>query len=385
MASKKIGVDRLNKYVGYECPVCKKEFQPEDDVVVCPVCGAPHHRACYQQNGGCALESRHSLGQEWQPPRSDNRASANAGAVCPVCGFSLASGAQFCPNCGSLLGSVPGQDRADGGSGWEGPPPPRQETRQNSSWAGSQGSPWGGAENNGPQNSWGGPGPGWQGGGPRQGPWNGATPPPYGRFASPFAGMDMNEEIDGITAKEYAAMVGPSSPYYLARFRAMADRRSVSWNWGAFFFNFLYFFYRKMYAVGALLLALFVASLLPSFLFTWEYLQELVASGAAIAFPLPQIYTPHMDQLMLMQSFLRTLWFVVMLLCGLWANRLYFSAAKNTILRIRQDSRCQDVSFYIRSLTLRGGVSKGSVAAVVGILFLAYMCFSYVVGLTILG
>ena len=100
VASKKIGVDRLNKYVGYECPVCKKEFQPEDDVVVCPVCGAPHHRACYQQNGGCALESRHSLGQEWQPPRSDNRASANAGAVCPVCGFSLASGAQFCPNCG---------------------------------------------------------------------------------------------------------------------------------------------------------------------------------------------------------------------------------------------------------------------------------------------
>ena len=235
------------------------------------------------------------------------------------------------------------------------------------------------------------PNGGWRGqADPRQGGWNGPQggpggPFPYSRYAPPFAGIDMNEEIDGISVKEYAAMVGPNAPYYITRFKAMASRRVVSWNWGAFFFNFLYFFYRKMYAIGALLAVLFVTSLLPTFLFTWEYLQELVASGAAMSFPLPQIYTPHMDQLMLMQSFLRTLWFVVMILCGLWANRLYFSAVKNTILKIRQDPRSQDVSFYIRALSARGGISKGAVLLVVGILFLAYMTFSYVVGMTILG
>ena len=31
-------------YTGIPCPVCHKEFTPEDDIVVCPECGAPYHR-----------------------------------------------------------------------------------------------------------------------------------------------------------------------------------------------------------------------------------------------------------------------------------------------------------------------------------------------------
>lgn len=364
-------------------------------MVVCPVCGAPHHRDCYRQNGGCALESQHHLGKEWQPPQSAGTQSA-PGAVCPVCGSPAVPGAQYCPRCGTPLAAPnnpeqpprsAGQDFNPSGQPWGSPwNAPGQGNNPQNPWGSQQnGAPFGGADPNANPNG------GWRGqADPRQGGWNGPQggpggPFPYSRYAPPFAGIDMNEEIDGISVKEYAAMVGPNAPYYITRFKAMASRRVVSWNWGAFFFNFLYFFYRKMYAIGALLAVLFVTSLLPTFLFTWEYLQELVASGAAMSFPLPQIYTPHMDQLMLMQSFLRTLWFVVMILCGLWANRLYFSAVKNTILKIRQDPRSQDVSFYIRALSAQGGISKGAVLLVVGILFLAYMTFSYVVGMTILG
>ena len=35
------GVDFLANYTGARCPVCNKRFTDNDDIVVCPVCGAP--------------------------------------------------------------------------------------------------------------------------------------------------------------------------------------------------------------------------------------------------------------------------------------------------------------------------------------------------------
>ena len=37
----------MNKYVNVPCAKCGKPFTEDDDVVVCPDCGAPHHRSCY--------------------------------------------------------------------------------------------------------------------------------------------------------------------------------------------------------------------------------------------------------------------------------------------------------------------------------------------------
>ncbi len=31
-------------FTGIKCPVCGKAFTDEDDIVVCPKCGAPYHR-----------------------------------------------------------------------------------------------------------------------------------------------------------------------------------------------------------------------------------------------------------------------------------------------------------------------------------------------------
>ncbi|MBQ9227667.1 MAG: DUF2628 domain-containing protein [Eubacterium sp.] len=45
-----------------KCPVCGKAFREDDDVVFCPDCGTPHHRACYQQLTHCANEARHAEG-----------------------------------------------------------------------------------------------------------------------------------------------------------------------------------------------------------------------------------------------------------------------------------------------------------------------------------
>lgn len=58
------------------CPVCRTRFVEKADVVVCPICGTPHHRACYLINNKCALEDLHAKGWSWNgllPDEEDER------------------------------------------------------------------------------------------------------------------------------------------------------------------------------------------------------------------------------------------------------------------------------------------------------------------------
>ncbi len=47
------------------CVLCHAYLFPEDDVVYCPVCGAPHHRECYNSIGKCALEEFHGTENQY--------------------------------------------------------------------------------------------------------------------------------------------------------------------------------------------------------------------------------------------------------------------------------------------------------------------------------
>ncbi len=50
---------------GLQCARCKAYLFDEDDLVYCPVCGAPHHRDCYNALGHCALEEFHGTENEY--------------------------------------------------------------------------------------------------------------------------------------------------------------------------------------------------------------------------------------------------------------------------------------------------------------------------------
>ena len=50
---------------GVTCVRCHAYLFPEDDVVYCPVCGAPHHRECYNELGHCALEEFHGTDKQY--------------------------------------------------------------------------------------------------------------------------------------------------------------------------------------------------------------------------------------------------------------------------------------------------------------------------------
>lgn len=55
----------MTRFENKLCPACRIRFVKNADVVVCPTCGTPHHRACYSIKGKCALEELHAEGWSW--------------------------------------------------------------------------------------------------------------------------------------------------------------------------------------------------------------------------------------------------------------------------------------------------------------------------------
>ena len=53
-------------YTGEKCVVCNNVFDDESDVVVCPDCGAPHHRECYKKENRCGLYENHAGKIKWK-------------------------------------------------------------------------------------------------------------------------------------------------------------------------------------------------------------------------------------------------------------------------------------------------------------------------------
>jgi hypothetical protein len=102
------------RYENEPCAGCGAALQPaQEDIVVCPDCGAPMHRACWQAAHQCPLQKQHDPGFRWQPtiaPALAVEAEAAAGQpqvssarICPNCGEECASDAARCDNCGADL------------------------------------------------------------------------------------------------------------------------------------------------------------------------------------------------------------------------------------------------------------------------------------------
>lgn len=55
----------MDEYKGCLCELCNKEFGEDDDIVVCPDCGTPMHRACWNERRACPNEALHANGFSW--------------------------------------------------------------------------------------------------------------------------------------------------------------------------------------------------------------------------------------------------------------------------------------------------------------------------------
>ena len=56
------------------CNGCNQPIQDGDDIVVCPVCGTPQHRECWQKSSDCVNSHLHQEGFVWQKSAVDEPA-----------------------------------------------------------------------------------------------------------------------------------------------------------------------------------------------------------------------------------------------------------------------------------------------------------------------
>lgn len=83
------------------CACCKAYLFEEDDVVYCPVCGAPHHRDCYNKTGHCSLEALHGTENEYNPEAQENikPPEKEKYKTCNICGETYSAELKGCPKC----------------------------------------------------------------------------------------------------------------------------------------------------------------------------------------------------------------------------------------------------------------------------------------------
>ena len=185
----------MAEYTKLNCPVCGEEFKEDDDIVVCPICGTPHHRECFKKEGKCANEHWHKEGKvfdaeaeraEKETVFTDEVTEEKPQITCPRCGYENRADAVFCNKCGIPL---------------------------------SQGVP------------------------------NGEGAPKGMTFSigfNPFIPA-ADEKIDGIEAWKLSAVVKENVPKFLMQFKAMYQSgKKISFNFCAMFFGWTYFLYRKM-------------------------------------------------------------------------------------------------------------------------------------------
>ena len=169
------------KYKGVHCPHCGKEFKETDQILICPDCGAPYHKACIQELGQCQFQELHAKGESWQPPKTaaeeaEERCDGMASRRCSRCGTLNSPDKLFCEVCGTPLNREDKEENPDQPGGFQ-------------------------QFGNGSQQA----GPGFY-------------QMPYNPYTTPFGGLGADEEIEEIPVKDLALYVKENTHYFLPKF-----------------------------------------------------------------------------------------------------------------------------------------------------------------------
>lgn len=79
-------------------------------------------------------------------------------------------------------------------------------------------------------------------------------------YPGSLIGVSDISDIDGVKAQTVAEFVAVNTQSYIPKFSNISKQRKISWNWAAFLFPEGWFFYRKMYKVGALIFSVILAA-----------------------------------------------------------------------------------------------------------------------------
>ena len=259
-------------YEGLSCPVCTKTFLPDEDIVVCPQCGLPHHRACWKSIGRCYADNKHGTSEQWSRNAVHTEAAASAATnanICPKCGAANAQYAEFCSRCGCDLS---------------------------------------------PDD------------------WHSATVASDAREYAPYRASSNSygtpsESLGGVSTEELAAVVGNNTSYYIPRFQRMNRGQSGGWNWATFLLSPFWLFYRKQYLLGVIYFCVYVLSGVTSAIITANVPVEANLTQMTQIIQTHVLFYPWMA--------VYSIWVAMKIVLGIKGNALYFSHCKRKVCSIK--------------------------------------------------
>ncbi len=296
----------MNEERNSKCQICKGYLFEDDDIVICPECGAPHHRDCWQTVGHCGLQEDHGTDRQYDKLKKvEETAQSEAAQKCRFCGkTSKTKGAEFCPYCGQPY---------------------------NGNGVHPHGAPF--VVQNGTIN------------------------------IDPYGGVPKDTKIEGVTVKDIATFTGNNSARYVHKFKDLNKGNKKSWNWLAFLFPSAWCLSRKMFANGILFLILAVASSLCTIPFA-ETLNSLGDISTMTRNELVNLATENIGAFTPLTWVMSALGIVLLaiphVICGLMGDWMYRCFALDKIKSIRDDKKTED---YEETLA-----HKGSTNLLLGIL-----------------
>lgn len=341
-------------YKGIKCPVCEKPFTDNDDVVVCPKCGAPYHRACYMEKGDCIFTDLHDNGGTWsapEPPEAPNPAHEIKDKECPNCGVLNAHSALFCNICGASLTGSPEQHRNTGYGNYNGNNQPNSNSGYNTN---GYPSPMGGAHHGG---------------------FGGAS-----FVFDPMGGTNPSEMLaDNVTYGDVSKVVQQNSAYYLSVFKNASAYKRNKFNFSAFLFSGGWMIYRKQYKPGilvtALMLLLYVGRMALSYFVTLPIVENALETSGVVYTEMTYVQLvnllsqylaerPGEFALFCTPMLCLVLMLVVMLVVGFTGNKMYMRHCIRTVQKIKGTSQ-NESDVEVRYNT-HGGVNTASAFCLLG-------------------
>ena len=326
-----------------QCPVCSKKFQKDDDIVVCPKCGAPYHRECYDKNGRCIFPDLHKSGKSWREvydntPQTDVQKDDKPFIVCPQCGEKNNKDSFICSNCGSILSEknkTPGDSKSayDQLKEFMNRDPDDEDTDNF----------YDDFNNSGNRN-------------------------PFIFFIDPMGGVSKDEDFNGVKGSELAKFVRANTPYYMPIFKKIKYENRSRFNFAAFFLTGGWYLYRKQYFTGAIISILYLTLAIARYLVTVWFAADLwkevytAVSASGISHPdYNDIFnwafshnSPNELFLMMLPYMLSTVTFILQLVCGFIANRSYYHHCIQKVLSIKKSQSSEKINYIISE---KGGVN----------------------------
>ena len=303
-------------FKNYKCPVCDTFFKDGDDVVVCPECGAPHHRECYEKENRCAFDDKHAEGFDFEDYTAEQAYEAQTDSedpnliICPRCNAQNQKGMFYCGNCGFPIGAQAPNAQQFNQNGQAQQNYQNTQTQQN-----------GQAQQNSPFGSFG---------------------VPFGANFDPMAGVNPDEDMgDGVTAGELSEYVQKNTPYFIRVFNNIKTINSGRFNLCAFLLCGAYLLYRKMYKIGSIFTALMILLTTAELYFSISVaniLAENTVTTYADFFNLFSGLGVEKQMTIMLMSLCSILNLLIKILTGAFANRWYFKHCKTEIQKIKKSS-----------------------------------------------